>query len=76
MVEKDAALRKSAQEIYDEFIKFYVEKYVYSTGFISVLMSLFASPSIKNLFFNYNNFGKDSPVTEKIKEIFYQEQVS
>ena len=72
MVEKDAALRKSAQEIYDEFIKFYVEKYVYSTGFISVLMSLFASPSIKNLFFNYNNFGKDSPVTEKIKEIFMQ----
>ena len=73
MINGKASERPSAQETYNMLIKNYVKKYVYSSGIISSIQSLFASPSIKNIFFNHQ-LSKDKniqmPIYEKLFEIF------
>ena len=68
MIEPNETLRKTEQEIYDEFINFYVEKYVNNTSFNSCILSLLSSPSINEYLFK-NIIGIDCPITQKMKEI-------
>ena len=79
MIEPEPMRRMSSLQIYNNFIKLYVQKYVYSTGFISCIQSLLQSPSIKNYFFNnycYNNNiqmenqKNPIPITAKVDELF------
>ena len=73
MIDQDSSNRPSAQEAYNNLIKFYFEKYINSTGIISCIKSLFTSPSIQNYFCN-NNLSQEKisqlPITEKLFEIF------
>ena len=73
MTKKEVVRRPSSQEAYNLLIKYYVEKYVNSTGIISCVQSLFSSPSIYNYFFNYHipsDKIDQMPITGKVLEIF------
>ena len=73
MINENASERPTSQQIYNTFIKYYVEKYVYNTGLYSCILSLFSSPSLNNYFRN-NNFNKEqmsqNPIFAKLYEIF------
>ena len=73
MTEQNPSNRPSSLQIYNEFIKYYVEKYVYSSGFISCIQILYHSPSLYNYllqtgFNNANPF--PIPITDKLRELF------
>ena len=42
MINENASERPTSQQIYNTFIKYYVEKYVYNTGLYSCILSLFS----------------------------------
>ena len=73
MTENNPAQRPSSLQIYNEFIKYYVEKYVYSSGFISCIQILYQSPSLYNYLLqtNLNNANPfPIPITDKLRELF------
>ena len=73
MTEKDPSKRPTSLQIYIEFIKYYAEKYVYSSGFISCIQLLYHSPSLYNylLRMEYNNTNTSRiPITDKVRELF------
>ena len=68
MITSSPSKRPSSLQAYNNFIKFYVEKYVHNTGLMSCIQCLFASPSIYN-FLCHNNYPKETlskmPIFEK-----------
>ena len=75
MITSAPSKRPSSLQAYNNFIKFYVEKYVHNTGLMSCIQCLFASPSIYN-FLCHNNYPKETlskmPIFEKFYEIFLE----
>ena len=73
MIEINPSKRPSSREIYNKFIKFYIEKYISNSGLIECIFSLFSSPSIYN-FFENSNIQKENmtqfPLCQKLYEIF------
>ena len=72
MIIQDPSQRPSSLQIYNLFIKLYIEKYIYCTGFKSCIFSLLASPSIFKGFFNINIDFEKSKSPIPIAEKFYQ----
>ena len=78
MIEKNPSKRPSSLEIYNIFMKFYVDKYFHLTSLKSCIYSLFISPSIFNYLCQLNiEFEKKNrhiPFIEKIYEIFKEKK--
>ena len=74
MIEPEPMKRMSSLQIYNYFIKLYVQKYVHSTGFMSCVQSLYDNPIIFNYFCNnnimYDNRKNNMPITSKLSELF------
>ena len=74
MISKTPSERPSAQDAYNLLIKNYVEKYIYNTGIISCIQSLFNNElifkSLCNINLNENN--NQTPIFDKLYEIFQE----
>ena len=75
MINPSPSRRLSALQAYNNFIKYYVEKYVYLSGLTSCIYSLFSSPSIYDFICknspNEQQLGQ-MPIYAKLREIFME----